>query len=136
MTVAGQQTVTYNYDGGDRLTGIAQAGSTVTLAYDNANRRSTLRLPNGVQVAYNYDAASQLTGLTYTLGTTTPGNLTYSYDGTGRRTSVGGSFGRTGLPLAVSSATYDAANELTKWGTASLTYDADGNLTSDGSQLL
>jgi len=130
MTVAGQSAVTYTYDNADRLTGITQGSSTVTLAYDNANRRTTLTLPNTVQVAYNYDNASQLTGLTYTVGTTTLGNLTY--DSAGRRTSVGGNFARTGLPLAVSSTTYDAANELTKWGTASPTYDSNGNLTNDG----
>jgi YD repeat-containing protein len=42
-------------------------------AYDNANRRSTLTLPNGVVTEYGYDAASQLTGLTYKLGGTTLG---------------------------------------------------------------
>ena len=130
--VAGQVAVSYTYDNGNRPTGITQGSSAVSLAYDNTNRRTSLTLPNGVQVAYSYDPASQLTGLTYTLGTTTLGNLTYSYDGTGRRTSVGGSFARTGLPLAVASATYDAANEQTKWGAASPTYDANGNLTNDG----
>lgn len=132
MTVAGQPNVSYAYDNADRLTGMTQGSSTVTLAYDTTGRRTTLTLPNGVQTAYSYDAASQLTGLTYTVGTTTMGNLTYSNDNAGRRTSVGGSFARTGLPLAVASATYDAANELTKWGTASPTYDANGNLTNDG----
>ena len=32
----------------------------------------------------------------------------------------------------MSSATYNAANQLTQWGTASLTYDLNGNLTNDG----
>ena len=32
----------------------------------------------------------------------------------------------------MSSASYDAANQVTQWGTASLSYDADGNLASDG----
>src|SRR5437667_2006015 len=49
-----------------------------------------------------------------------------------RRASAGGSFARTGLPLAVSSATYNANNQLTQWGTANLTYDLNGNLTGDG----
>ena len=39
---------------------------------------------------------------------------------------------RTGLPLALSSATYNANNQLTQWGTANLTYDLNGNLTGDG----
>src|SRR2546427_7683550 len=49
-----------------------------------------------------------------------------------RRTSAGGSFARTGLPLALSTATYNANNQLTQWGTASLTSDLNGNLTGDG----
>lgn len=44
----------------------------------------------------------------------------------------GGNYVGTDLPQAVSSATYNAANQLTQWGTSSLTYDANGNLTSDG----
>ena len=39
---------------------------------------------------------------------------------------------RTGLLLALSSATYNANNQLTQWGTANLTYDLNGNLTGDG----
>ncbi len=45
------------------------------------------------------------------------------------------SFARTGLPQPVSAATYDQANELTTWGSATLTYDANGNLTNDGTGL-
>jgi hypothetical protein len=85
-----------------------------------------------VVVDYSYSAASQPTGITYQSGSTTLGNLTYGYDSNGRMTSVGGTFARTGLPQPVSSATYDAANELTQWGTTSLSYDLNGNLTGDG----
>jgi len=60
------------------------------------------------------------------------GNLTYSYDANVRRTNVGGSFARTGLPNAVSTTAYDANNQLTTWGTANLFYDLNGNMTSNG----
>jgi RHS repeat-associated protein len=66
------------------------------------------------------------------MGPTTLGDLTYAYDSAGRRVSVGGTFARTGLPLAVASAAHNANNELTTWGSGSLTYDAGGNLISDG----
>jgi RHS repeat-associated protein len=132
-TVSGQTGVDYSYDNANRLTGITQGSSTsVSLSYDSANRRSSLTLPNGIVVSYSYDDASELTGLTYALGTTTLGNLTYSYDGSGRRTSAGGSYAQTELPSAVSATSYNADNQLTTWGSASLTYDANGNLTSDG----
>jgi RHS repeat-associated protein len=91
-----------------------------------------LTLPNGITAAYNYDHASQLTGLTYANGSTLLGNLTYGYDLARRRVSTAGSYARTNLPMAVSTANYNVANQLTGWGTASLFYDANGNTTSDG----
>jgi RHS repeat-associated protein len=132
MTVVGQTAVDYTYDNADRLTEVEQGTSAVTLAYDAADRRTSLTLPNGVSVEYGYDAASQLTALTYKNGATTLGDLSYGYDHAGRRTQVGGTFARTGLPQAVGSATYNASNQLTQWGTASLTYDASGNMLGDG----
>jgi hypothetical protein len=40
MTVAGQPQVTYTYANADRLTGIAQATATVSMAYDDASRHA------------------------------------------------------------------------------------------------
>jgi YD repeat-containing protein len=40
----------------------------VQFNYDDANRRTTLTLSNGVTTTYSYDNASQLTGLTYANG--------------------------------------------------------------------
>jgi RHS repeat-associated protein len=89
-------------------------------------------LQDGVAMNYSYDAASQLTGITYMLGSNTLGALTYAYDLAGRRTVVGGSYARTGTPQAVTSASYNANNQLTNWKGTNLAYDANGNLTSDG----
>src|SRR6266478_3776197 len=96
------------------------------------NDKTSLTLPNGVTLNYGYDAASQLTGINYALGSNTLGNLTYAYDLEGRRTGVGGSYARTGTPQAASAASYNVNNQLTQWKGASLAYDANGNLTSDG----
>lgn len=60
------------------------------------------------------------------------GNLTYGYDVLGERTAAGGSLAATGMPAPTSSASYDAANELTNWNGTTLTYDSDGDLTNDG----
>jgi YD repeat-containing protein len=135
MTVAGQPEVSYSYDNADRLTGVTQAAASVALAYDETSRRTTLTLPNGIVTSYAYDAASRLTGLTYALGATTLGDLTYAYDSAGNRTSVGGTWARTGLPTALSSATYDAANQVTQWSGMPLSYDANGSLTNDGANI-
>ncbi|MGH9874446.1 MAG: RHS repeat-associated core domain-containing protein, partial [Pyrinomonadaceae bacterium] len=132
MTVAGQLAVNYTYDNANRPTQMAQGSVTVTIAYDNAGRRTSLTLPNGVVTEYEYNAASQVTGITYRKGGAVLGNLTYAYDGAGRRSTIGGSYARTGLPLAVASSTYNAANQQVAFGGQNLTYDLNGNLTSDG----
>lgn len=133
MSVAGQTSITYGYDNANRLTQIQQGSSaTVTIAPDADSRRQSVTLPNGVSMNYGYDVASQLTGITYKLGANTLGNLTYGYDLAGRRTAVGGSYARTNVPAAASAASYNVNNQLTNWKGATLTYDLNGNLTSDG----
>ena len=132
MQVAGQPQVVYAFDNADRLTGITQGTASVSFAYDNADRRSALTLPNGIVVEYGYDDDSRLTGLTYKLGASALGTLTYGYDAAGQRTTVGGSYARTGLPAALTSATYDDANQIANFGGTAFTYDSNGNVTSDG----
>ena len=132
MTVPGQSPVTYAYDAASRLTAITQGNNMVQFAYDAINRRTSLTLPNGVSTEYGYDAASQLTALTHKLGTITLGDLQYVYDAGGNRIQVGGSWARTSLPSAVASATYNTNNQQLTFGAQNLTYDLNGNLTSDG----
>ncbi len=95
LTVPGQAVANYTFDNANRLTQMTQGTTTVSFGYDYANRRTTLTIPNGVVTSYSYDGASQLAGITYQSGSTTLGNLTYSYDQVGRRASVGGSFDRS-----------------------------------------
>jgi RHS repeat-associated protein len=47
---------------------------------------------------------------------------------------VGGTYARTGLPAALTSATYDDANQIATFGVTTFTYDDNGNLTSDGAR--
>jgi RHS repeat-associated protein len=133
MQVAGQPQISYAYDNASRLTQIAQSTSTTGFNYDSANRRTSLTLGNNVNVSYSYDNDSHLTGITYQVGANILGSLSYSYDTLGRKTQIGGSFARTGLPGAIGSTSYDAANELTNWNGTLLSYDANGNMLSDGS---
>src|SRR5205807_5052596 len=121
---SGQTAVIYTFDNANRLTQISQGSTNVSFGYDNDSRRTSLTLPNNVILNYGYDTASQLTGITYKNGATTIGNLTYSYDLTGRRTGVGGSYARTNAPQAASLASYNVNNQLTNWKGATLTYDA------------
>ena len=130
MIVAGQAAVNYTYDNANRLTQITQGSDTASFTYDSSGRRSTLTLPNGVVATYGYDVASRLTSLTYTNGASTLGNLTYSYDKAGRRLAAGGMFARTGVPPAISTANYDAANQQLTLGIQGATYDNNGNLAT------
>ena len=136
MTVPGQAQVNYSYDNANRLTGITQGSTTVTIGYDADGRRTTLALPNGIDATYSYDQASQLTGIVYSNSTSTIGTFTYGYDLGGRQISRGGTLFQSVLPAPLTSATYDAANRMTRRVNASggitLTFDANGNLTSDG----
>ncbi|WP_308142812.1 RHS repeat-associated core domain-containing protein [Burkholderia pseudomallei] len=134
MTAAAQATANYIYDNANRLTSITQGSETVQLAYDADNRRATLTLPNGISVNYGYDNASELTGLTYTQSNGNAlGNLVYGYDADGRIISKSGTFATDVLPTATTQpATFDLNDRKTSFNGQALTYDANGNLTSDG----
>src|SRR5205809_5912665 len=132
MDVPGQSQVSYAYDDADQLRTITQGTSVVSFVYDDAGRRTSHTLPNGIVTEYAYDAASQLTGLTYKLGGNTLGTLTYGYNDAGERVETGGAWARAAQPAAVASAAYNAANHQLTFGGQTLTYDLNGNLTSDG----
>jgi RHS repeat-associated protein len=118
------------HDGTARKCADSNAGDLARLSYDAANRRTQLTLPNGVAVAYSYDQASRMTGPAYSANGGRLGNL--SYDADGRRTSVSGSLAAVSLPAAASGNTFNADNEMTGFNGQKLAYDANGNLTADG----
>lgn len=94
-----------------------------------------MTLPNGIVAAYAYDAASQLTGITYTRADASLiGDLLYSYNALGHRVGIAGSLAATTLPAAMNSAVYDSANRVTNWNGSGITYDANGNMLSDGAR--
>jgi RHS repeat-associated protein len=132
MTVSGQQPVTYQYDAASRLTQVAQGSLIVTIGYDNAGRRTSLTYPNGTSASYTYDTASRLTNILHQGQTSVIESLSYTYDAAGNRLTANRlSSAATQLPNA-STASYDAANEQIQFGSATLTYDQNGNLTNDG----
>ena len=135
LSITGQTTVDYAYDDANRLTSITRGGDTIELNYDNASRRTSMSMPDGTGVIYGYDADSRLTSVTYTKngdGGPAIGTLTYAYDAAGHLVSKGGTLASTLLPAAVASATYNADNQLTLWGSQGFLYDLNGNMTADG----
>jgi len=133
MTANGQQPTMYQYDAASRLTRVEQGALFAALGYDNANRRMSLSYSNNTTTSYAYDLASRLTSITHNGPSGIIEALTYQYDVAGNRTSLTRNNGTASLlPSAVASAAYDAANEQTAFAGATLTYDANGNLTNDG----
>ncbi len=132
MTVPGQEAVKYTYDEANRLKELTRGSQTVSFAYNEDNLPTTTTLPDGVEEQYGYDEANEVTSIAYKKGSTTLGELDYSYDLDGQKEAVWGRYARTALPEAFSSATYNADNEQAERGSKKFTYDANGNLTSDG----
>ena len=133
MSIQGLPDVVYEYDVADRLIRISRGLSVTEFTYDEAGRRTVVRTPSGVTTEYTYDDASQPLTLTYKDPTgSIMGTLIYGYDSLGNRISIGGTFARTLLPQAVSSATYDGANRLIAWAGESLAYDRNGALLTRG----
>jgi RHS repeat-associated protein len=132
MSATGLESVGYTYDNADRLTGLSRGSESVALEYDNADRRTGITLPDGIKQEYGYDAAGETTSIAYKRGATTLGGIEYAYDPNGQLEAMWGSYARLNLPQALSSAEYNADNELVKRGSAELSYDKEGNLLSDG----
>jgi RHS repeat-associated protein len=133
MTIDGAEAASYSYSSDGQLTGISTPNGNVALTYDQNGDPTQTELPDGDTESYAYNNASQLTGITYKDPGGEPiGNLEYERDADGRVSTVSGTLARTSLPIALGAASYDAANELSSREGQTFTYDADGNLTSDG----
>ena len=134
MLPAGQAQVTYVYDDDNHIKSITQGSEVVGFSYDDAGRRQTLSLPNGIVATYAYDNANDLTSISYANASgTAVGDLSYGYDGAGRRISQSGSLASNQLtPATTPAGQLDASNRLTTFNGKTFTYDKNGNLTGDG----
>lgn len=133
LSATGQTDVTYTYDKNSRLKTVTQGTQTVTLAYDDAGRRTSLTYPNGVVTSYGYDNANRLLTINHVKTPATIEALTYQYDASSNRTSLNRANAAASLiPQAVINTAFDAANQQTRFNSAStnLVYDNNGNLTS------
>lgn len=130
---SGVPATTFQYDDRKRLSTISRGSEVVTFGYDSLDRRNHVTLPNGVTTSATYGADNQLTALLYATSGTTLGDLTYQYDPTGQLTAIGGSFSPATLPAAYTApGTTDAAHRLLSFNGLQTSYDANGNMTSDG----
>ncbi|MCU5517788.1 DNRLRE domain-containing protein [Bacillus wiedmannii] len=126
---------TYNYDQTGKLSDLAIATPKQMLLlekyeYDKTGNRTKIKheSPDGkiTETNYVYDPINQL------LKESTPNGTVrdYTYDGFGNRTSV--KVTENGKETKSVIATFNEGNQLLKFGNESLTYDANGNRTSDG----
>jgi RHS repeat-associated protein len=139
---------TYGYSSGGLLTSVAAPGGGSTkYGYDAAGNVTSMTDPDGSTWTYGYTAASELDKVTDPLGNV----ATYGYDGDGSQTSYTDGLGQTTttsynaddwpLQITYSDGTpavtygYDANGDTTSitdgTGTRALSYDADGELTSE-----
>ncbi|MCW0410837.1 RHS repeat-associated core domain-containing protein [Xanthomonas sacchari] len=100
--------------------------------YDAADRLTETTLPNGVKTGYAYNTANQTTGIAWLKPDGTAlGEIGYGYDQVGRLVAQTGSFAPQALPAA-RSGSFDDNNRQTQADGQTLSYDANGNLRSDG----
>ena len=111
-------------------------GVLATYGYDNLGNMTSLTFGNGAVQNYAYDAVSRLQSLTDLAGTAnalTIGNLTYNpasqITSAPRSNNV---YSWTGAVNVNRNYTGNGLNQYSAAGAASFTYDARGNLTSDG----
>ncbi|MBI4744623.1 MAG: RHS repeat-associated core domain-containing protein, partial [Actinobacteria bacterium] len=155
----GSTNLAYGYNDRDDLTSLSVNGQPSTVfAYDDAKNRTDVNTPDSSNRHYTYNDANRITqvknttisgiqtfdythdgnGNILTENTTNYGydslnrllswnqggiNTTYQYDDTGNLLQVA----ENGVPAKTF--TYNAANQITNSG---FTYDANGNMTSDG----
>jgi RHS repeat-associated protein len=130
--------VTTTYDASNRPTVIKENGSVVlaTYTYDDLSRRSKVTLGNGNSTTYTYTPQSALLTLKHLLGGITQ-DVTYTYTRDQLQGIVGVNWTNnlyqwTGYSNGSTAYTSNGLNQYTAVAAVTPTYDANGNLSSDG----
>ncbi len=128
----------YEYDGLGRFLRVRENGGDplVSFIWDNAGRRSGLT-SGGTASSYTYDAAGRLAALTHNLaGTSADLTIGLGYTPASQiasRSNSNDGYAWTGAVAVNRPYSVNGQNQYIAAGPASFTYDANGNLTSDGS---
>ncbi|SDG78177.1 RHS repeat-associated core domain-containing protein [Dyella sp. 333MFSha] len=147
--------VSYNYDGADRPTAIVPsvgeaiqysydavgrpikqvvANEETSFVYDTAGNLTATQLGSGASIGYAYDANSQMLGVTVRESSgAIAGSVSYQYTPNGRISATSGSLHHEELRAAsLSDSVYGLGNQQLEMDGRQATYDANGNLTTDG----
>jgi RHS repeat-associated protein len=129
-TAANGSGATYNYDDAGQVTslsvGTASGDNILSERYthDKNGNRTKIVGAEGTSTLYEYDTFDELTKETLPNGTI----IDYQYDGFGNRTKVTKT---KGSEITENIGEFNFANQLTKFGSEIITYDKNGNRTSD-----
>lgn len=131
--------VTYTYDAMSRPTAIQRSGTATvaSYAYNAIGQRTAFN--GGISTSYGYDAIGRLSSLTNNLPASTYNNQwTFSYNPASQITQTTRSndqFAWTANVDVVRPYQANGLNQYTAAGSAAFCYDANGNLTADGSSV-
>jgi YD repeat-containing protein len=130
-------TLTTDYDALERPVGIRANGAALAAyGYDPLSRRTALAYANAAETTYAYEPDDDLAALVHHFADHTI-RLRFTYDGAGQRTAADVSDPSfLWLPGASASIDY-SANALNQYATVTgfaPSYDANGNLTGDGTR--
>jgi RHS repeat-associated protein len=137
----------FDYDGLDRMTTIHEAspaGNPVAfISYDQLGRRSTLGQGSGApysSTGYAYDGASRLQAQTHDFIVSNPGAdqvLTFGYNPASQivsRNRTNASWEYTEATAGTKTYVTNGLNQYQQAGTTAFQYDANGNLSFDGTR--
>ncbi|HEX8308970.1 MAG TPA: hypothetical protein VF645_11205, partial [Allosphingosinicella sp.] len=134
--------VDYDYLITGEVTAIRENGATsgagvlAAFGYDDLGRRTSLTRGNGAVTSYQYDPVSRLGSMTHDFAAATHDlTLTYAYNPASQIVSTlrtNDLYSWTGHGSGTTSSTANGLNQLATHAGGTPTYDARGNLTSDG----
>jgi len=127
------------YDAANRFASAGTAATAmVTAGYDTLSRVNALTRQGGADTAVGYDDADRMASLAHSF-TNSANNesWTFAYTPAGRlasETGTNGAWDWTPPTVAALTTTANGLNQNATVGSASWAYDANGNLTSDGTR--
>ena len=138
MTWPDSLAITYAFDAADRFSSVGSTPATVTAGYDSLSRLNALTRTGGANSTVGYDAADRMASLAHTFSPTT-GNQTWSYGYTPvsqlqSETGSNSAWDWSPTASAAVNTVADGLNRNATVGGVTQTYDAFGNLTSDGTR--
>jgi RHS repeat-associated protein len=129
--VVGQPALVYAYDPAGNLTSAAIPQASATFSYSARNQLTGITRGNGVLSAYNYDQDGRLLSITHSKGAAILASDSYGYDAVGNRLSHAASIAQP-LVTPATTNTFNAANQMTQFGSTANVFDPNGNLAKEG----